>query len=1480
MRKLLALLCGVVLSLMAAQHALADVRPPVEVFILGDPRASQAGVDFTGTLRFTTGASLQLSNLTIQGDLSKVRSLDGLSAKPPAGGSVDVSFTWRPVRDGEPLVISYDIEGVPYEKSFDLSRAAIERISAPAATAAITTIDPLARQATPDLKTVAPVAPPPALTPEQRLERDKAAPRSTSEAVAARNIRVHGRWLYRRNDGALLGADGCTVRIWDNDSPFGPELLAQVATDAQGWYDATFFWNPCAVFCESEPDIYVEFRSENSEYNVKSTAFLAGAYSWATGTVNDYTGTDLDFGWLEPGAPGDHPALHLLSTLTKGWRQHVWNGYDMTSIDCYWPEGTAGAYYNGAVHFSPGEQWIEGTIIHEQGHHWVSNFGVVIGPDYCNGICDTPSCGHCVWCQETDHDAWAEGFPNWIGEWIPSTYPGVYGYAAGNAGDGRYVLEALGDCGTNDDPYRTENFLGALIHDVVDAPSDDHNGADAWRDRLNMAATNIFVIADIDGASTPANFLTKFVARFPGQKEDFWETAKNCGYDFDVSAPGAVTGLGSTSHTIGGNSPDATIDLYWTRAFDDASGVGGYGISITAGGPSFPAAVANLGNVTNYTSGILSPGTYYFNIRAHDRAGRWSGSYATFGPFTVRAPVPANLTSYLYGGWSAPAVPRPAADANFGSVPAPASLTGNASATYWNMGGWNGGESSTGGGFQARAYIDDDWQWWVSWGAIGAGGGYFYNNGGPLYVRGGRHTFEVVHDALDEVAETNEGDNGWAHQWIWSPLDITASPIASRNAPPLRTAGWSSIVDGSPIEYNSDGLRFSTFGWWNAITMRPIDPSHDFDLRLHNVSTGPSNGFGSYLQWSSRVDELDAVLVNRNQLGFTTWDVSAINWDGTSGDYVYEHVMSSGLSFNTVNPFQMGTGQSMDLYECFLGASEIGAVSFVVQITDPAPAGTPLKVRWLDQSFTTGALSSLPAMAITDAAGLARIDVNIATTGWHGLMVYREFDSGLAPVNYTVRIHRTPPDFIPYTSAGWHSPFVPRAAPDGTGGSVPAPSLLLGDVASTYFNFGNINQSPTASAPLYQQAYEDGVYGWWLSWGAYPGGAVGLFNWTNAWTVRGGRHLLSTIEDPNNDQEEIWETNNAYGQQWVWRPTQLPLAGTATRGAPPIPDGGWDHGATGSLWWNADGLRTPVFSSPTGWWGGMAIMPLSDDSDFDPRLHEVSTGAQDGFASALAQSTFLEGQSDYVIANFNRTGFRAFDVGVVRYGTGTGNYHSEIVTSSYLGFAPVGMHGPFNVPGGRVMNLHEVFLPVGRWEIDLMPSGGGVDWGLTLHGQDMVYGGKGDAFPGGLAWLEPYNAMEAVIVDITTAGYYCVAAWKTARDRFSYNDYYRLQFVNGTVDAPGPTAGRTAFRGAFPNPVRGSTSLEFELSREQEASLEVFDLHGAQVRTLSNGRLGAGVHRVSWSGDDDLGRPLTPGIYLVRFRSGQESSQRKVILLQ
>jgi hypothetical protein len=71
-------------------------------------------------------------------------------------------------------------------------------------------------------------------------------------------------------------------------------------------------------------------------------------------------------------------------------------------------------------------------------------------------------------------------------------------------------------------------------------------------------------------------------------------------------------------------------------------------------------------------------------------------------------------------------------------------------------------------------------------------------NLGPLTVRGGRHTFGVLHDAGEEFAEQSETDNDTSDQWIWSPYTLTSGTGVIRSAPPSRIGGWDALPPGSP----------------------------------------------------------------------------------------------------------------------------------------------------------------------------------------------------------------------------------------------------------------------------------------------------------------------------------------------------------------------------------------------------------------------------------------------------------------------------------------------------------------------------------------------------------------------------------------------------------------------------------------------------------------------------------------------------------
>ncbi len=91
----------------------------------------------------------------------------------------------------------------------------------------------------------------------------------------------------------------------------------------------------------------------------------------------------------------------------------------------------------------------------------------------------------------------------------------------------------------------------------------------------------------------------------------------------------------------------------------------------------------------------------------------------------------------------------------------------------------------------------------------------------------------------------------------------------------------------------------------------------------------------------------------------------------------------------------------------------------------------------------------------------------------------------------------------------------------------------------------------------------------------------------------------------------------------------------------------------------------------------------------------------------------------------------------------------------------------------------------------------------------------------------------------------------------------------------------------FPNPFNPRITIDLDLSKVSQAAsssevvIEVFDVRGRKVRTLHRGLLPAGKrHGMTWDGQDDSGRGLSSGIYLVQARIGDLRARQKVTLLR
>lgn len=103
----------------------------------------------------------------------------------------------------------------------------------------------------------------------------------------------------------------------------------------------------------------------------------------------------------------------------------------------------------------------------------------------------------------------------------------------------------------------------------------------------------------------------------------------------------------------------------------------------------------------------------------------------------------------------------------------------------------------------------------------------------------------------------------------------------------------------------------------------------------------------------------------------------------------------------------------------------------------------------------------------------------------------------------------------------------------------------------------------------------------------------------------------------------------------------------------------------------------------------------------------------------------------------------------------------------------------------------------------------------------------------------------------------------------------------GVGDEPGEVP-PAAFRMAspYPNPFNPSTSVRLYVPREGELRLLVHDVRGRQVRTLHDGRIGAGWHVMTWDGRDDGGRLQASGLYFMRAVADQAVSIHKMTLVK
>lgn len=84
----------------------------------------------------------------------------------------------------------------------------------------------------------------------------------------------------------------------------------------------------------------------------------------------------------------------------------------------------------------------------------------------------------------------------------------------------------------------------------------------------------------------------------------------------------------------------------------------------------------------------------------------------------------------------------------------------------------------------------------------------------------------------------------------------------------------------------------------------------------------------------------------------------------------------------------------------------------------------------------------------------------------------------------------------------------------------------------------------------------------------------------------------------------------------------------------------------------------------------------------------------------------------------------------------------------------------------------------------------------------------------------------------------------------------------------------------YPNPFNPTTTISYILPERSEVRLVIHDVMGREITTLLSGGQPAGSYSVKWNGTDDLGHPVSTGVYFCRLQAGEDSQTIKMVFVE
>ena len=76
-----------------------------------------------------------------------------------------------------------------------------------------------------------------------------------------------------------------------------------------------------------------------------------------------------------------------------------------------------------------------------------------------------------------------------------------------------------------------------------------------------------------------------------------------------------------------------------------------------------------------------------------------------------------------------------------------------------------------------------------------------------------------------------------------------------------------------------------------------------------------------------------------------------------------------------------------------------------------------------------------------------------------------------------------------------------------------------------------------------------------------------------------------------------------------------------------------------------------------------------------------------------------------------------------------------------------------------------------------------------------------------------------------------------------------------------------------------SSSISFQLDKEEKVSIKIYDVAGQLIKTLTDNKLQQGNYQIQWNSKDQAGNLVPTGIYVLQFITNNKSEIIKLSII-